>query len=265
MKTPTTYAALLATLCLVSAALAQQNSGLPQSQTDSHVTSGNNVLPSPERQARMDQSTLLGRTAAISLHAGRYAEAEAEASQALSLERDSGVAAEILAASLDAQGKQVEITSAPAENRSPQDGQKVENAKAAGLPNSQVVDLDAGGAKKLVPGQPVPHDPEDKRPYAHEATPTGAPGIGEDPRGESPRKPRLANPALLAGAVAEHPNQPVTPSRYAMELTTWLALPEKDRASTPPPEPPEGTKPSPLAVQPVPGDAKTSVLVAPLS
>ncbi len=66
------------------------------------------VPPTPEREAANEQQGLLDRAAAASLHAGRYAQAEAEARQALSLGLDSGVANEVLGAALDAQGKEQE-------------------------------------------------------------------------------------------------------------------------------------------------------------
>ena len=66
------------------------------------------VPPTPERVAANEQQGLLDRAAAASLHAGRYAQAEADARQALSLGLDPGVANEVLGAALDAQGKEQE-------------------------------------------------------------------------------------------------------------------------------------------------------------
>ena len=66
------------------------------------------VPPTPERVAANEQQGLLDRAAAASLHAGRYAQAEADARQALSLGLDPGVANEVLGAALGAQGKEQE-------------------------------------------------------------------------------------------------------------------------------------------------------------
>ena len=56
----------------------------------------------------MTMAAQLSRTAAASMHAGRYAQAEVQARQALSIDHDAGVANEVLAAALDAQGKEQE-------------------------------------------------------------------------------------------------------------------------------------------------------------
>jgi hypothetical protein len=72
----------------------------------------------------------------------------------------------------------------------------------------------------------------------------------EDPRGDSPRRVAPAGFVVHGVAGADHPNQPVQPTRYAFEMTQWLGLPEAERAKIPPPQPPEGFDPHPLAVQP---------------
>jgi len=78
----------------------------------------------------------------------------------------------------------------------------------------------------------------------------GQPQVAEDPRGDSPRKVAPAGFVTHGQAGVDHPNQPVQPTRYAFEMTQWLALSEDERKKTPPPEPPEGHEPHPLAVQP---------------
>ena len=62
----------------------------------------------PEQVAASERQAALDRTAAASLHASHYAQAEAEARQALSMGLDSGIANEVLGAALDAQGKEQE-------------------------------------------------------------------------------------------------------------------------------------------------------------
>lgn len=66
-------------------------------------------VPIPPQAYEASRDSLrLAKTAAASLHAGRDAQAEAEARQALSLDPFSGVGQEVLAAALDAQGKEQE-------------------------------------------------------------------------------------------------------------------------------------------------------------
>lgn len=60
-----------------------------------------------ERQARTAEAIQLAKDAAVDLYAGKYALAEMEARQSLSLS-DGGVADEVLASSLEAQGKDQE-------------------------------------------------------------------------------------------------------------------------------------------------------------
>lgn len=62
----------------------------------------------PEEEAVMQKAVTLTHDAASSLHAGRSAQAEKEARQALALGKDSGESEEVLAAALDAQGKDQE-------------------------------------------------------------------------------------------------------------------------------------------------------------
>lgn len=65
-------------------------------------------IPMPQAQARADESYRLARTAAVSLHSGDYAKAEGEAREAVALEILPSIADEVLAASLDSQGKNQE-------------------------------------------------------------------------------------------------------------------------------------------------------------
>ena len=62
----------------------------------------------PEVQEQFDQSALLSRAAAADLHGGNYTQAETEARQSVSLDLLNGAAQEVLAAALDAQGKEQE-------------------------------------------------------------------------------------------------------------------------------------------------------------
>ena len=61
-----------------------------------------------ERQAKIVEAEQLGRDAAADLHAGRYAQAEIKARQSSLLNSGDGVPAEVLAAALEAQGKDKE-------------------------------------------------------------------------------------------------------------------------------------------------------------
>ncbi len=93
MKIQTLYAALAFCLSAAPAALAQP---------------ANPVQITPERQAFLEKTAQVVHDAAASLHAGRYAQAETEAREALSRGHDSDVGEEVLAAALDAQGKNQE-------------------------------------------------------------------------------------------------------------------------------------------------------------
>lgn len=65
--------------------------------------------PTPEQMAKIVQAGQLAHDAAASLHAGNYAQAEAEARQSMSIDpMNSGVSQEVLAAALEAQGKDQE-------------------------------------------------------------------------------------------------------------------------------------------------------------
>lgn len=116
--------------------------------------------------------------------------------------------------------------------------------------------VEGAKAEKGLDKQATEAEAQDKAP-AHLATPVGQSNPpSEDPRGESPRDAVKKTPANMgyvgypAGAPASHENQPVTPTRYALEMTQWLSLPEADRARIRPPAPPEGQEPHPLAVHP---------------
>lgn len=71
-----------------------------------------NRIPLPQAQQAARESLFLARTAAASQHAGNYVQAEVEARQAMSTEILPGVAEEVLAAALDAQGKEQEALEA---------------------------------------------------------------------------------------------------------------------------------------------------------
>ncbi len=90
MKLQTVYAALALCLSVAPAALAQPT---------------NPIQLTPEQQAISEKAASLTHDAASSLHAGRYAQAEKEARQALALDKDSAEGEEVLAAALDAEGK----------------------------------------------------------------------------------------------------------------------------------------------------------------
>ena len=107
MKTLAVYVALVACLSAVPAAIAQAHVTPPLARQGSN----NPIAPTPEQEANAEQAAKLRGTAARSLHAGRYAEAEAEARDSLSLTDDDTVR-EVLAAALDAQGKKKEALQA---------------------------------------------------------------------------------------------------------------------------------------------------------
>lgn len=70
------------------------------------------VQPTPEEQKALRNSYLVACAASASLHAGRYAQAEAEARQSLAFRPNCGTGNEVLAAALDAQGKEQEALQA---------------------------------------------------------------------------------------------------------------------------------------------------------
>ena len=70
------------------------------------------VQPTPEEREALRNSYLEARTASAFLHAGHYAQAEAEARQSLFLRSNCGLGDEVLAAALDAQGKEQEALKA---------------------------------------------------------------------------------------------------------------------------------------------------------
>ena len=92
---------------IVPSALAQG----PQKLPAVHTIQGSGFNPNPltpEQQAKSDQAWSLGHAAAADLHLGNYAQAEAEAQEAISLASNDGVPEEVLAAALEAQGKDKE-------------------------------------------------------------------------------------------------------------------------------------------------------------
>ena len=73
---------------------------------------GSGPVFNKEWQARTAEAGQLGHDAAADLHLGNYAQAAAEAREALSLNPGDGVPAEVLAAALEAQGKDKEALQA---------------------------------------------------------------------------------------------------------------------------------------------------------
>ena len=72
----------------------------------------NHIPISAEALARQDEAAQICRLAAIDLHLGNYSQAEKEARQADALDLLAGVPQEVLAAALDAQGKDQEALQA---------------------------------------------------------------------------------------------------------------------------------------------------------
>ena len=101
MKVRLLYAALASCLCLSSVASAQSGPILM------HGGGGPSPI-TPEEQALTIKIELSDNVAADALYAGRNSEAEIDARQSLSLGQDSGIAQEVLAAALNAQGKEQE-------------------------------------------------------------------------------------------------------------------------------------------------------------
>lgn len=66
----------------------------------------------PALKAELDEAYRLDQASAAALDAGQYAEAEADARQSLSIGYDSGLAQELLASALNAQGKKQEALEA---------------------------------------------------------------------------------------------------------------------------------------------------------
>ena len=88
-------------LCATVVAMGQQRQhngqGVGADMTRFHLT--------PAQKAKEDKKWRLDQTAAVALDAGQYAEAEADAQQSISIGQDSGMAQELLASALNAQGK----------------------------------------------------------------------------------------------------------------------------------------------------------------
>ena len=128
MKKQTLYVALALCLSVTPAALGQiapaqhltgvENQDVPDlfsgwtsmlpAQHLPQPLTANYKPPTPEEQAKAEQAAELAAAAVLALHAGRYAEAVAQARQALSVEPGDSVPEEVLAAALDAQGKEQE-------------------------------------------------------------------------------------------------------------------------------------------------------------
>jgi len=132
MKTRTAYAVLALCISVAPAAVGQTDSAQHlaggESQYVADLFSGwtltppprhlprsvsaNYAPPTPEQQAKSEHAARLAGAAVLSLHAGRYAQAVEEARTSLSVEPSDGVPAEVLAAALDAQGKEQEALQA---------------------------------------------------------------------------------------------------------------------------------------------------------
>lgn len=77
-----------------------------QKQRPTGRTAGMTIAPlTPAQKANEDKKYRLERAAATALDAGRYEEAETDARQSMSLGADSGLAQELLASALNAQGR----------------------------------------------------------------------------------------------------------------------------------------------------------------
>jgi len=86
-------------LCAAGIALGQTHHPLGQSV-------GMNPAPlTPALKARLNETWRLDQAAIVALDAGEYAETEADARQSISVGQDSGLAQELLASALNAQGK----------------------------------------------------------------------------------------------------------------------------------------------------------------
>ena len=99
------------TIVLISVAcLTTEGIALGQASQNSKIKPGSaNAVPPTSRQlTMMEQSGFLQQTAEQALNAGNYADAEAEARDALSIDRQALLAPRILAEALDAQGKSQE-------------------------------------------------------------------------------------------------------------------------------------------------------------
>lgn len=104
MKTDRKRALHCATLGILFSAICTLTGQRAQSQVMQHVR----VPISPAVEASVEQSNQAAIAAAVDLHAGRYAQAEAEARESVSLEFLIGMGREVLAAALAAQGKDKE-------------------------------------------------------------------------------------------------------------------------------------------------------------
>ena len=88
-------------LCATVVALGQQH------QPNGQSVGAGMTLPrlTPAQKAKEDEKWRLGQAAVAALDAGQYAEAESDARRSISVGQDSGLAQEILASALNAQGK----------------------------------------------------------------------------------------------------------------------------------------------------------------
>ena len=84
------------------------NIGWSPTRVQARVSGANPNPRTPEMQAQLDRIQSLNHAAAVALHAGDYATAEADARASIAVGQDSGVAEEVLAQSLEFQGKDQE-------------------------------------------------------------------------------------------------------------------------------------------------------------
>ena len=110
MKTQSACFALVICLGVVPTAFGQTSQTQPLARSGSN---GSQSHLTPEQLEKMQHSAQLGYAAAADLHLGNYAQAEAEAKEAMSAgSLTAGFADEVLASALEAQGKDQEALQA---------------------------------------------------------------------------------------------------------------------------------------------------------
>lgn len=106
MKKPVVWVALGLSLCAAGYALGQ-------AQSPSKQSVGMSIMPlTPQEKAMADQEWRLSQAAIAAQDAGDYAEEEADAKASIAIGQDSGLAQELLAYALNAQGKDQEAIQA---------------------------------------------------------------------------------------------------------------------------------------------------------
>lgn len=107
MKKPVIWAALGLSLCAAGYALGQA------AQSPSKQSVGMSIMPlTPQEKAMADQEWRLSQAAIVAQDAGDYAEEEADAKASIAIGQDSGLAQDLLAYALNAQGKDQEAIQA---------------------------------------------------------------------------------------------------------------------------------------------------------